>query len=684
MILVVTEKPSVATQLANMLGANKKGEGFWIGNNHIITWCYGHLVELAEPPAYDRKLEQWRMDTLPILPSRFQYIVTGNTRKQFEVIKGLMHRKDVSELIEATDAGREGELIFRLVYNEAGCEKPFRRLWINSLEGESIQEGLRTAKDGSYYDRLYQAALCRQQADWLIGINFTRLYSLLHRGTLPCGRVQTPTIAMVVQRWNDIKNFIPQKYYSIKADLGAFSAYTKVEDPSMGREILEKCIGEQAVVTKVVSEDKEIKAPKLYDLTALQREANSLLGYTAQQTLDYAQSLYEKELITYPRTDSRYISSSQEVAITDLLNNIKRRFSVLALKHQNSDIRQIINDKGITDHHALLPTSKILSLDQGSLPQGEFQLLAMIVQRLFVATMPPMRVRSTVATLDIEEHPFNARGREILSPSYQSLIPIFSPVIQGNQGDQEEREEPEDLPPMSDGNKYVVMNISMEDKKTKPPQAFTEGTLLKAMELAGTRADDPADRFSGGLGTAATRAGIIESIIRNKYIYRDGKKLIPTGKAYDLLSLAHPKLTNPSMTAEWERSFDAIQTGAADPESFMKGISDFLNEFIQNTKLLNKEDCFKEEYPIVGRCPRCGKNVHSRIKGYMCEQGKEACGFVVWKEIMGKKISEAQIKQLLATGKTGTIKGFEKAGKTFDATLKLGPSGKIEFIFPKR
>lgn len=690
MKLIITEKPSVAAAIAAVVGANEKKDGYHIGDNCIVTWCFGHLIRLAEPADYSEDLEQWRLDTLPIIPNEYRFVVMPKTAKQFKIIKSLMERKDVVELIEATDAGREGELIFRLVYQAAQCKKPYRRLWINSLEESSIKEGLSSAKPSAEYDPLFSAALCRMKADWLIGINLTRFYTLVCRQKLPCGRVQTPTINMIASRQEEISNFVPKHYFSIKANLGAFFAYTRTDERKRAIELLEKCAGAEAVVTKVTTEEKEEKAPALYDLTTLQRDANRLLGYSAQQTLDYAQALYEKKLITYPRTDSRYITAAQSESTAHLIDAMLKRFDdVLALKHQNANLAQIINDKKVSDHHAILPTVHVTEIKFDTIPRGELLILWLLIFRVFIATSAPYRYKAVSATIDIEGYPFSATGREIVDASYKSLEEELRSVIQcGNKDAEEEETEQEQgtLPPMSDGNSFSVREITMEERQTKPPKAYTEDTLLKDMERAGSQIADKELRAAicNGLGTPATRAGVIENIIQSGYIRREGKKLIATPLAYAFLAVVTDKLKEPRMTAEWEFRFDAIQRGEDSADAFMHDVNDFLIEFIQGAKLMNSDISFTEERPIVGRCPRCGKNVQSTVKAYVCESGKDACGFVVWKELMGKKISEAQIKKLLEKGKSDIIKGFtNKSGKSFDAYLKI-VDGNIQFGFPNR
>lgn len=704
MILVIAEKPSVAKEIAKVVGADQTKKGYLHGNGYLVSWCFGHLIELAEPAVYDPSLGKWQLDTLPIVPKQYQTVVSSGKADQFQILQELMHRTDVTELIAATDAGREGELIFRLVYEKAGCKKPFRRLWISSLEEKSIRDGLANAKPGSEYDSLYHAALCRQRADWLLGINMTRLYSVMYHKKLPYGRVQTPTINLIAQRQEDIENFIPQKYYSIKADLGAFKVYTKVSQREKALTILQNCSGAEAYVVSVKKENKKDKAPALYDLTTLQRDANRLLGYSAQQTLDVMQSLYESKLATYPRTDSRYLTSDQEASTLQLIETLLHAniFSSEAANAFNPDsinIFQVINDSKVTDHHAILPTKHITAETLHSLPTAEKSILQLILHRLLESVCPPHTYTQVKVVVDIDGEAFSATGREEGDPGFTVIGPALKDALglkEKQKSANEEDLKTQNMPPVSEGNSFTVRNITTAERKTTPPAAYTEDTLLRAMETAGADIDDSELREAmkdSGLGTTATRAGIIESIIATGYVKREGKKLLPTQLAKAFLDVVSAEnLKSPKMTAEWERQLAQIQQGEISANSFMSGITGFVSTFVSSTKELYMPeidgDTFKNIRESVGSCPCCGKRVVEYSKSYSCESGKDGCGFTVWKTILGKNITQAQIKKLLTTGKTDIIKGFtSKAGKSFDARLvieKGSTQPKFEFSTPQK
>lgn len=693
MKLIIAEKPSVARSIAKVVGADKKENGYLAGEDILVSWCLGHLIAPASPEAYDPKLARWSLEALPIIPAQYKTDVTETGKAQFRVLQQLMQRSDVAELIEATDAGREGELIFRLVYEKAGCRKPFKRLWISSLEESSIRAGLAQLQAGENYNDLYAAALCRQRADWLVGINFTRLYTKVYGKKLPCGRVQTPTVAMIVQRQEEIDSFIPQKYFSISADLKAFKAYTQEESRTRALEILQQCSGADAVVTKVNRAEKVSPPPALYDLTTLQRDANRILGYSAKQTAEYAQSLYEKEILTYPRTDSRFITGSQKESTIRLLENIiaSKHFDIKTLKcfdGKTLNVEAVINDGKVSDHHALLPTESAIKNspeELRELPTGEQKILRMVVYRLLEAVASPYEYVTTTATLDIEGYAFTATGREEVSAGWTEIEAIKKEELLGK-SDAEEPQSQE-LPPMSEGNAYMVCNISMAEQKTKPPKAYTEDTLLKAMETAGSSIDDADLRgaLKGcGLGTPATRAGIIENIISAGYINRNGKNLYPTDMAKTMVEVVSPKLINAKLTAEWEQELARIQSGKGSSEDFEAKMQHFVRSTVEEKIALHMPEEDSQVFQnVVGTCPCCKQRVIERPKSYSCEAG-QTCGFVIWKKLMGKDLTEAQVKKLLQTGKSDIIKGFtSKTGKIFDAQIVL-QNGEVRFEFPSR
>lgn len=689
----------MAGEIAKVVGATKREKGYLSGGNYLVSWCVGHLIEMAQPAAYNEKFKKWNLDTLPILPDRYITEVSTNTADQFKVLKELMSRSEVTELVEATDAGREGELIFRLVYDKAGCKKPFKRLWISSMEEKSIKDGLANMKPSSAYDSLYRAALCRQRADWLVGINLTRLYSKMYDKTLTCGRVQTPTINLIVERQREIENFVPQIYYSLIADLGSFKAYTKATKKEDAQEIVSRCTGKEAYVTSVEKQEKKENPAALYDLTTLQRDANRLLGYSAQQTLDYMQKLYDGKLATYPRTDSRYITADQEAHTRSLIDTLLQTgiySTIISSDYSTNKIsmKRIVNDKKVTDHHAILPTESVTKEKLAALPTGERNILLLVSYRLLSAVYSPYVYTATKAILDIEGESFSATGREILETGFKMIDGQLKNTINATEEKEEKQDGSENamLPPMAEGNKFTVIDITAEEKKTQPPKSYTEDTLLSAMETAGKSISDSELKEAmkdSGLGTPATRAGIIENIIKTGYISREGKKLIPTETAYTFIDLVTPTIKQPELTAEWEKQLSEIQRGEIADSVFMDQITGFLRSFVNDTKALYSPEqstgVFEREREDIGTCPICGKKIVEYPKSYSCESGKGGCGFVIWKTIASKSISKTQAIKLLAKGKTDLIKGFKsKTGNSFDAYLILKENKSVGFDFPPR
>jgi len=702
-VLIVAEKPSVAKEIAKIIGADKGTKGYKEGNNYIVSWCIGHLVELAEPDAYNPALKKWSLETLPIIPEQYKTVVSTKTAEQYKILAELINRPDVTELVCATDAGREGELIFRLVYNETGCNKPCKRLWISSMEEKSIRNGLANMKDSSEYDNLYKAAQCRQQADWLLGINFTRLYSRLYGRTLPTGRVQTPTISLIVNRQTDIDNFNPELYYNVYADLNTFIARTKVNDKKAAQEIVNRCTDREAVVTLVTEEDKKENPQALYDLTSLQRDANRILGYTAKQTLDVMQALYDAKLATYPRTDSRYITADMKSSTRSLIEQLINMglYNNIMLQDYNlitTDVNKIVNDSKVTDHHAILPTSSLTKEKYDNLPTTEKNILTLVIFRLLTAVYPAHMYRATKAVLDIEGDAFEATGRVVLDKGYKAVEQHLKNclILEVSKKNKTAEKDPADqenvLPPLAEGDTFAVQAITVEEKKTQPPKSYTEDSLLGAMETAGKNIADEELREAmknSGLGTPATRAGIIENIINTGYIVRDKKNLQPTDQAKVFMDLVTSKLKSPELTAEWEKRLSEIQEGVYTDTAFMDEITGFIRSFISDYKLLHSEDEPKDNFfektekKSVGTCPRCGKNIIEWDKVYSCESGKDGCGFSLWKKMCGKSISPTQAQKLLTKQKTDLIKGFtSKAGKSFNAYLIIKEDDKsIGFEF---
>ena len=576
MKLVVAEKPSAAQSFAKVLGANNRKEGWWEGNGYLVSWCVGHLVELTPPEGYNEKYRKWRKEDLPIIPSQWLYQISPATRKQFQILKRLMERKDVDSLICATDAGREGELIFRLVYRKCGCQKPFERLWVSSMEDSAIRAGFQNLKPSKEYDALYEAALCRAQADWLVGMNGTRLFSCLYGQTLNVGRVMTPTLAMVVAREAEIGAFKSEPFYTVELVLPGFTAVSqRMKDKAEAAAVCKNCAGETVTVKKVEHKDKSEKPPALYDLTTLQRDANRLLGYTAQQTLDYLQNLYEKKLCTYPRTDSRYLTSDMAEGLPELVHLTANALSDCKEITVSCNTDAVINDRKVTDHHAVIPTRELQKCNFEALPKGEFAILQLVCTRLLCAVDTPCLWTETEATLDKDGVPFTAKGRQILQTGWKQFLPST-----------ESKPDPA-LPNLAIGEQYAVQGSRVKEGKTTPPKHFTEDTLLHAMETAG-KDNMPEDAERKGLGTPATRAGTIEKLVRIGFLERKvGKKarhLLPTQKGAALAEAMPEILRSPAMTAEWEYQLLEIENRRCRPEDFMAGICWILQDLAKTEK----------------------------------------------------------------------------------------------------
>lgn len=569
MKLVLAEKPSVAQSIAKVLGATKREDGYLEGNGYVVSWCVGHLVELSQPEAYDEKYNKWAYADLPIFPDQWKYQVSASTKKQFGILKKLMARKDVESLVCATDAGREGELIFRLVYQQAGCRKPFERLWISSMEDSAIREGFEQLKPSTEYDALYEAALCRERADWLVGINATRLFSTLYGQTLNVGRVMTPTLAMVVMREAAISAFRPEPFYTVELAFQDFTASgERMKQKVLADDVARKCVGSVLNVTKAENKEKSEKPPALYDLTSLQRDANRVLGFTAQQTLDYTQSLYEKKLVTYPRTDSRYLTSDMKDMLPELIKSLFNIFPVEDVKNVPVHAAQVINDKKVSDHHAIIPTKEAIKCSLDDLPKGEQAILRLIATRLFCAVGEPFRYNESVIELSDGNYIFSAKGKTTVQSGWK----IFS----GKPADKDKEGEKQ-LPSLTVGEGLSVYSTEVKEGKTSPPKHFTEDTLLQSMETAG--ADEmPEDAERKGLGTPATRAATIEKLVRIGFLERKGDKktkhLISTHKGTALVTVMPEQIQSPSMTADWEEKLLMIERGEYDSNAFLKEIQD--------------------------------------------------------------------------------------------------------------
>ncbi len=688
---IIAEKPSVAKSIASALGAKSGADGCFQGGGLIVSWCVGHLVSPMDAAGYDERFRKWRYDDLPILPEPFRYVPATGKEDAFENLRTLMNRPDVDTVVNTCDAGREGELIFRLVYEMAGCEKPVERLWISSMEDTAIREGFADLRPGAEYDALYQSALCRQKADWLVGINATRLFSVLYHRTLNVERVQTPTLAMLAERDGKIMLFRKEKYHHVRLHVnGAEAVSEKFTYPAQAEQVQEACQNGQAVCTSVTSERKKEQPPKLHDLTTLQREANRIFGYTAKQTLDYAQSLYEKKLLTYPRTDSRYLTSDMAETAACVIH--------LAAKVPPFDgcgsffplVEQMVSDKDVSDHHAIIPTMEIEKADIKALPVGERNLLLLICCKLLCAAAEPHEYETVTGTLDCGGHTFTAKGRRILSEGWREIERIFRSSL---------KEKPEDqdsggvLPDFTEGQTFGKVAVSVTEHFTSPPKPYTEDTLLSAMENAG-REDIPEDAERKGLGTPATRAAIIEKLVAAGFVERKGKNLIPTKAGINLFTVLSEALTSPMLTAEWEQRLLAVARSEADPGGFMEGIRSMTRELVQTYSHISEEGqkLFAPEKEAVGLCPRCGKPVYEGRKNFACSD--RSCTFVLWKNdrfwtSRKKELTKKMAADLLKKGRTN-VKGMwsEKKGAAYDAAVILEDTGgkyiNFKLEFPKR
>ena len=687
--LIVTEKPSVARTISKVLGATTRRDGYLEGGGWLVSWCVGHLVELAPPGVYDPRLERWDRADLPILPERWQYLVSSSTKKQFDVLCKLMHRSDVDRIVCATDAGREGELIFRLVYHQCGCRKPVTRLWISSMEDAAIQEGFANLKPSTEYDSLYKAALCRERADWLVGINATRLFSCLHGVTLNVGRVMTPTLAMTVEREAAIAAFKPEPFYTIQLQTGGCMASSeRFKEKAQAEKLLAECRkSSRALVQKSECKEKSERPPALYDLTTLQRDANRLLGYSAQQTLDYTQALYEKKLVTYPRTDSRYLTEDMAAGLPGLVMDTAVAFGFRGAIPVHA--KQVIHNQKVSDHHAILPTQSVARADLSSLPAGEASILRLIAARLMAAVGEPYRYAETTVQFECAGQTFTAKVRTVLDEGWK----VVERAILGNTAEKIE-ETLDVLTEVQDKETLLVLDAQLKEGKTSPPKHFTEDTLLAAMESAGaeTKVNCPNGAREGGLGrmpeeaerrgigTPATRAATIEKLVQKGFLAREGsgktKHLIPTEKGCGLIAAMPEQLKSPAMTAEWETKLTQIEKGQYVPEQFMEEIESMMKTLVnQYVNVPNAPARVTSGAPVVGTCPHCGSDVAEREKGWFCTSRE--CRFVIWKDNaffarLGKRPTRQVVDKLLRDGRA-RLKDCksQRTGKTYNASVLM-------------
>ena len=677
--LVIAEKPSVARSIAGVIGATEKHDGYLQGNGYLVSWCIGHLVSFADAGRYDERFKKWRYEDLPILPEPWQYIIPDDKKQQFDVLRSLMERDDVTGLVCATDAGREGELLFRFVYQMAGCRKPFERLWISSMEDSAIKDGFAHLKPGTDYDPLYQSALCRAKADWLIGINATRLFSVLYHKTLTVGRVQTPTLNMLVERDGKITNFKKEKYHIVHiAAGGADAVSSRIPDAAEANTVKTACAGAQAVCVSVTREKKTEQPPRLYDLTTLQREANRLFGFTAKQTLDYAQGLYEKKLLTYPRTDSQFLTDDMLPTVESLVSGLWGLVPIVSGLNISPQFDRILNSKKVSDHHAIIPTAEFVKQGFGGLAESERKLLSLICCKLLCAVAGPHIYEAVTATFTCAGKEFTAKGKTVLSPGWKEIDRRFRSSLKTDAD--EEAEAVRELPELNEGQTFADVAASVTEHFTTPPKPYTEDTLLSAMERAGAE-DMPEDAERKGLGTPATRAAILEKLVQMGFVQRKGKQLIPTKDGINLAVVLPEALTSPQLTAEWESRLTEIAKGEADPDEFMAGIEAQARELVKTYSCISedKQKLFQAERVSIGTCPRCGEAVYEGKKNYYC--GNRACQFVMWKndrffEERKKAFTPKIAAALLKNGKA-KVKGLysAKTGKTYDGTVLLADTG---------
>ena len=674
--LVIAEKPSVARSIAAVIGATEKQTGYWQGGGYLVSWCIGHLVSFAEAGQYDEKYCKWKYEDLPILPQPWQFIVPDEKKQQFEVLRALLNRPDVDSVTAATDAGREGELIFRFVYQMAGCTKPVKRLWVSSMEDAAIREGFANLRPDSDYDALYQSALCRAKADWLVGINATRLFSVLYHKTLTVGRVQTPTLKMLVDRDAKILRFQKEKYYTVGIQSGSLKADSgRIASMDEADTLRKACAGASAICSSVKREKKTEQPPKLYDLTTLQREANRLFGFTAKQTLDYAQQLYEKKLLTYPRIDSQYLTEDMGQTAQHLVSDLLGLLPFAQGLDLTPEVGRILNSKKVSDHHAIIPTAEFSKQGFTGLAESECKLMNLVCSKLLCAVAAPYEYETVTAVFSCAGNEFTAKEKTVLVPGWKEIDQRFRSTLKADT----EEEVLNALPELTEGQSFSVA-ADISEHFTSPPKAYTEDTLLSAMERAGAE-DMPENAERKGLGTPATRAAILEKLVQMGFVQRKGKQLIPTKDGINLAVVLPESLTAPALTAEWENRLTEIAKGNADADEFMAEIEAQVRQLVKTYSCISadKQNLFQSERIIIGKCPRCGENVYEGKKNFYC--GNRSCQFVMWKndrffEQRKKAFTPKIAAALLKNGKA-KVKGLysEKTGKTYDATVLLADTG---------
>ena len=680
MYLVIAEKPSVSQAIAKVIGAYKRKEGYLEGRDCLVSWCLGHLAEYAPPESYDSRYRFWQYKDLPIIPDVWELLVSEDKKEQFGVLKELLNRSDVEYVVNACDAGREGELIFRRVYELSGSHIPMKRLWISSMEDKAIEEGFSNLRDGELYDHLCQASVCRAQADWLIGMNATRAFTTTYGKKLTVGRVQSPTLAMLVERQNQMEQFQKEKYFNIHLDMGGWSVHKeKVFDRGEAERIVKSCKGETAMIESVLSTEKSVSPPKLYDLTTLQRECNRYYGYTAQKTLQIVQGLYEQKLVTYPRTDSQFLTEDMGETAKAVIRQIVEQYGFTY--PWEADVKRVMDNRKVTDHHAIIPTMELAKTDLATLPESERNILTLAGARLLMATAAPHTFEAVTAVFECAGQSFTARGKTVLSDGWKEIDRKYRAALKNKpETDDADSDTEKTLPPFTEGQTFENPAATVTEHDTTPPKPHNEASLLSAMEHAGSEDTDP-DAERKGLGTPATRAAVIEKLVKGGFVERKGKQLLPTKDGINLVCVLPDTLTSPQLTAEWENNLTQIAKGKADPAVFMEGIEDMARELVKTYPFLSddKAQMFKPEREALGSCPRCGSPVYEGKKNYYCSN--KECIFTMWKNdhffeerkvAFTPKIAAA----LLKSGKVNVKKLYSpKTGKTYDGTIVLADTG---------
>ncbi len=689
MYLVIAEKKSVGQTIGKVIGAYKNEDGYMTGRDCVVSWCMGHLAEYVSPEWYDEKYKTWEFEDLPIIPEYWKMVVASEKKKQFDVLKQLLNRSDIDYVVNACDAGREGELIFQRVYELSGSKLPVKRLWISSMEDSAIQEGFSELKDGVEYENLCNASICRAKADWLVGMNATRAFTSSYRHKLIVGRVQTPTLAMLVERDAQIKGFQKKPYYNVELLCGDMTAVKeKLEDKGIAISIVQKCDGSEAIVEEIKEVLKVINPPKLYDLTTLQRENNRHFGYTAKETLDFAQNLYEKKLVTYPRTDSQFLTEDMGDTIRNVISIVKDVYAIDPFSYSDQpELRRVMNNAKVSDHHAIIPTAEIKKYDLQKLSDGEKKTLILIAIRLLCATSKVHKYQEKEAIIQCQGEDFKAKGKTIMENGWKDV----EEYIYSLTGKKSEETSSAPMPSFYKGQRFTGVKATSSEHFTTPPKPYSEDTLLSAMEHADSKEFEE-ETEKKGLGTPATRANIIERLVNTGFVQRKGKQLLPTEGGVELILVLPEYLKSASMTAEWENQLLEMERGSVRPEEFMEGIYDLVNTILDGCRQISTEERYRfHTREEVGKCPACGCSVYEGKNNFYCENSD--CKVVIWKDnaylrSMKKQMDKTMVKALLKNGRV-PVKGLYSAKKDdyFDAILVMdATTGVVQYSleFPQK